>query len=157
MRLVSDREALEIEEVRVALERCWPPRRDSSRRRRGPAELSQMLDEMRRRWRRATPLGYSELNAAFHELIWASAGQNATASRLVANLKSQSIRFQYHTILRPGRPERSLREHEAIYAAIAAHDGDAAEAAMLAHLDEVLETLRWAIDHQPRSPRWSAS
>ena len=45
-----------------------------------------------------------------------------TASRLVRNLKSQSIRFQYQTMLRPGRPQRSLREHEAIFDALAAHD-----------------------------------
>ena len=70
------------------------------------------------------------------------------------NLKSQSLRFQYHTMLRPGRPQRSLSEHEAIFAAIAAHDADAAEAAMREHLEEVVETLRWAIDHKQRSPRW---
>jgi DNA-binding GntR family transcriptional regulator len=75
----------------------------------------------------------------------------------VLNLKSQSLRFQYHTMLRPGRPQRSLSEHESIFNAIAAHDADAAEAAMREHLEEVVETLRWAITHKHRSPRWLSS
>jgi DNA-binding GntR family transcriptional regulator len=156
VRLVSDREALEIEEARAALERLLCRQAAIKAGASQVRELKQMIDEMRRRLAEGDSIGYSELNPGFHQLIW-SCAQNATASRLVLNLKSQSIRFQYHTMLRPGRPQRSLREHEAIYAAIAAHDGDAAEATMLAHLEEVLETLRWAIDHQPRSPRWSTS
>src|SRR5260221_402816 len=141
VRLVSDREALEIEEARSALERLLCRQAAV---RAGAAEvrqLKQILTEMRRRLAAGDAIGYSELNPSFHQLIWACA-QNATASRLVMNLKSQSIRFQYHTMLRPGRPERSMQEHEAIYAAIAAHDGDAAETAMRQHLEEVLETLR---------------
>ena len=108
---------------------------------------------MRVRVEKKDAIGYSDLNARFHQLIWAAA-DHATASRLVGSLKSQSIRLQYQTILRPGRTERSLREHEAIFNAIAAHDADAAEAAMQEHLEEVVETLRWAITHQHRSPRW---
>ncbi|TMF53660.1 MAG: FCD domain-containing protein [Chloroflexi bacterium] len=112
-----------------------------------------MLVEMRRRVARADPLGYSELNAQFHQRIWEIA-DHQTASRLLANLKSQSIRFQYRTILRPGRTERSLREHEAIVEALAAHDPSGAESAMRTHLSQVVETLRWAIDAHQRQPGW---
>ncbi len=89
----------------------------------------------------------------FHQLIWAAA-KNPTAGRLVGTLKSQSLRFQYQTMLRPGRTERSLREHELIFGAIVAHDPESADAAMRDHLEEVLETLRWAIDHKSRQPQW---
>jgi DNA-binding FadR family transcriptional regulator len=41
--------------------------------------------------------------------------------------------------------------------AIAAHEPDAAEEAMREHLEEVVENLRWAINHQERSPRWLSS
>ncbi len=154
VRLVSNGEALEIEEARSALERLLCRQAATKATAMQVRQLRQMIDEMRRRLAAGDSVGYSELNPGFHQLIWACA-QNATASRLVLNLKSQSIRFQYHTMLRPGRPQRSLNEHEAIYAAIAAHDGDAAEAAMHQHLEEVLETLRWAMTHPARSPRWS--
>src|SRR4029077_19375067 len=90
------------------------------------------------------PLGYSELNADFHEMIWSIADQ-AVAATLVANLKSQSIRFQYGTILQPGRPDRSLPEHAAMVEARASRDPDASEAAMREHLSRVVETLERAI------------
>ena len=112
-----------------------------------------MLLEMRRRVEHGDPLGYSELNAQFHQRIWAIA-QHPTAANLLATLKSQSIRFQYRTILRPGRTEESLREHEAIVEALAAHDPDAGEAAMRLHLSQVVRTLQWAIDAHRRQPGW---
>ncbi len=43
------------------------------------------------------------------------------------------------------RAVKTLREHELIFGAIVAHDPEAAEAAMRDHLEEVLETLKWAI------------
>jgi DNA-binding GntR family transcriptional regulator len=153
VRLVSGTEALEIEEVRAALERLLARQAAQKATAAQLRELEQMLVEMRRRLAAGDSVGYSELNPGFHQLIWAGA-QNGTAARMVLNLKSQSLRFQFHTMLRPGRPQRSLQEHEAIFNAIAAHDGDAAEEAMREHLLEVVENLRWAIDHQHRSPRW---
>jgi FCD domain len=57
-------------------------------------------------------------------------------------LKIQNVRFQYRTILVPGRPERSFKEHSAIVEAVAAHDAEAAEAAVRTHLSHVREALR---------------
>jgi DNA-binding GntR family transcriptional regulator len=144
VRLVSDREALEIEEVRVALEQMLA-RHAASRITGADVEnLRQILEEMTARVEAGDPLGYSELNARFHEVIWAIADQSV-ASTLVANLKSQSIRFQYRTILQPGRPDRSLREHAEIVEALASRDPDRSEAAMREHLSRVVETLKQAI------------
>jgi len=67
---------------------------------------------------------------------------HATVRRLSGTLMSQIVRFQYRTVLLPGRPERSLREHTAIVEAIAAGDGEAAERAMGRHLSRVAEALR---------------
>ena len=153
VRLISDREALEIEEVRATLEAMLARRAASRATPTDLRELWQVIVQMRRRVESKDAIGYSDLNARFHQLIWA-AGDHATASRLVGSLKSQSIRLQYQTILRPGRTERSLREHEAIFSALKAHDPDAAEEAMLAHLAEVQETLRWAIEGLRGAPSW---
>ncbi len=153
VRLISDREALEIEEVRATLEGMLARRAAA---RATPAhlrDLQQVILEMRERVEEGDSIGYSELNVSFHQRIW-EAAEHPTASRLVGGLKSQGIRFQYQTILRPGRTERSLREHESIFNALKAHDGDAAEAAMVAHLAEVLDTLRWAIEGPSRTARW---
>ena len=153
VRLISDREALEIEEVRATLE-AMLTRRAATRATPGDLrDLRQVVVEMRQRVEKRDAIGYSDLNARFHQRIWAAA-DHATASRLVGSLKSQSIRLQYQTILRPGRTERSLREHEAIFSALKAHDPDAAEEAMLAHLAEVQETLKWAIEGLRGAPSW---
>ena len=153
VRLVSDREALEIEEVRVSLEQLLVRRAAMNVTPADLRDLRQSLDAMRERVAQGDPLGYSELNARFHQRIWAISN-NQTARRLVANLKSQSIRFQYRTILRPGRTEESLEEHEAIWAALAAGDPDAAEAAMRTHLSQVVSTLKWSIESQTRPASW---
>jgi DNA-binding GntR family transcriptional regulator len=155
VRLISDREALEIEEVRAALEGLLVGRAANNATDADLGDLRQVLVEMRERVRSGDSIGYSELNARFHQRIWIAA-DHPTASRLVGGLKSQSIRFQYQTILRPGRTERSMREHELIFSALAEHDRQAAETAMREHLGEVLETLKWVIDGHRRAPRWSA-
>ena len=144
VRLVSDREALEIEEVRVALEQMLARHAATRITRSNVADLRRILNDMTARVEAGDPLGYSELNARFHEMIWAIADQGVAAT-LVANLKSQSIRFQYRTILQPGRPDRSLREHRLIVEALASGDPDASETAMREHLSRVVETLESAI------------
>lgn len=153
VRLVSDDEALQIEEVRSALERLLARQAAAKASASDIRELRHVLVDMRKCFAKGDAIGYSELNPRFHQLIW-TAARNPTAGRLVGTLKSQSLRFQYQTMLRPGRTERSLREHELIFSAIVAHDPESADAAMRDHLEEVLETLRWAIGHKSRPPQW---
>ena len=153
VRLISDNEALEIEQVRAALEGMLARRAASRISADQLRDLHEMIDRMRGRVEEGDSIGYSELNATFHQVIWAAA-DHPTGGRLLGSLKSQGIRFQYQTALRPGRAQRSLREHEAIFAALKAHDADAAESAMRDHLAEVLDTLQWAIDSQHRTARW---
>jgi DNA-binding GntR family transcriptional regulator len=153
VRHISDREALEIEEVRAALEGLLARRAATRVTADDLQELHQMIEQMRERVAGGDSIGYSELNAVFHQRIWAAA-DHPTAARIVGSLKSQGIRFQYQTAMRPGRAQRSLHEHEAIFDALKAHDARGAEGAMRAHLAEVLETLQWAIDTQHKAARW---
>ena len=153
VRHVTDQEALEIEEVRAALEGLLARRAAV---RATPEDLKALRDviaEMRERVEAGDSIGYSELNARFHQRIW-SAADHPTATRIVGGLKSQAIRFQYQTAMRPGRAERSLHEHEEIFAALKAHDEEGAETAMRNHLGEVLDTLRWAIASLRPSTGW---
>jgi DNA-binding GntR family transcriptional regulator len=144
VRRISDREALEIEEVRVSLEQLMAKHAALNLTPDGLVDLQAMLREMTARVESGDPVGYSELNARFHSRIWALADLGV-AERILGNLKSQSIRFQYRTILEPGRPERSLREHVHIVEALASRDPDASEAAMRDHLSQVVATLKSAI------------
>ena len=153
VRHISDREALEIEEVRAALEGLLAGRAAKRIKAEGLRELRQVIKEMRERVGEGDAIGYSELNSRFHQVVW-SAADHPTATRLVGGLKSQAIRFQYQTAMRPGRAGRSLREHEAIFEALKSHDEDRAETAMRDHLAEVLDTLRWAIDGHSPAAQW---
>ncbi len=85
-------------------------------------------------------IAYSDLNGALHVEMRRIA-RHATATRILALLNSQVIRFQFRAILIPGRAAKSFAEHEVIVAAIRAR----ARAAMAGHLAHVVEALRQAI------------
>jgi DNA-binding GntR family transcriptional regulator len=143
VRLVSEAEAVEVLEARAALEGL-AVRHTAERA--GDAEVEElrgMLAEMRGLLDADDLLGVSEVNGRLHRRMLELSG-HGTAIRLCATLASQIVRFQYRTILVPGRPERSFAEHTAVVDAIAAHDPDAAERALRLHLSHVAEALRGA-------------
>jgi DNA-binding GntR family transcriptional regulator len=51
------------------------------------------------------------------------------------------VRFQFRTVLAPGRATHSLAEHAAIVAAVESGKRGAAEKAMRVHLSHVVDTL----------------
>jgi DNA-binding GntR family transcriptional regulator len=143
VRLIDEREAVEILEVRAALEGVAARHAAAAATPEDVAELREILSHMRSRLDRGDLLGASDRNASLHERVLEIA-QHATISRLASSLTSQLVRFQYRTILLPGRAEHSFAEHSAIVEAIASHDSDAAETAMRRHLDSVAGALRAA-------------
>ena len=143
VRLVGTREAVEILEVRAVLEALAARHAATNVGREDVEDLEAILAEMRRRLDVGDLLSASDQNAVLHGRVLEISG-HATVARLIATLKSQLVRFQYRTILLPGRSEHSFAEHSAIVRAIAAGDPDAAEQAMRAHLSHVAEALRGA-------------
>jgi DNA-binding GntR family transcriptional regulator len=129
--IVLARAALEALAVRQAAERATPE---------DVEELRAILGRMRARLDEGDLLGASDENAVLHSKLLELSG-NLTVIRLVGGLKSQLVRFQYRTILVPGRSARSFEEHSAIVDAVAAGDADAAEAAMRRHLAHVADAL----------------
>jgi DNA-binding GntR family transcriptional regulator len=141
VRLISEAEAIEILEVRAALEslaarhaaqKITPEQSDT---------LFTLLAEQQQCINAGDLLGSSDVNARLHQTILRIA-EHRLATRVLEMLKPQSVRFQYRTILVPGRSERSFQEHRAIVEAITKHDADLAEAAMRQHLSLVAEALR---------------
>jgi DNA-binding GntR family transcriptional regulator len=143
VRLVSAQEAVEIIEARAVLEGLAARHAALRATPTDVEDLRQILGEMRRRLDAGDLLGASDENAVLHRrLLEISAHE--TAARLIATLKSQLVRFQYRTIMLPGRSDRSFVEHSAIVEAIAAGDPEEAQAAMRTHLSHVAEALRRA-------------
>lgn len=141
VRRISEQEAVEILEVRAALEALAARQAARNATPDDVATLHVILEELRSYSHANDLLLYSDTNARLHRTVIRIA-QHVTAERLIATLNAQNVRFQYRTILAPGRPADSLNEHEAIVHAIAAGDQDAAELAMRIHLSHVAETLR---------------
>jgi DNA-binding GntR family transcriptional regulator len=141
VRLVGEQEAAEILEARMVLEGLAARHAAANATPADVEELRAILADMRARLDAGDLLGVSDRNAVLHARLLAIAG-HATVDRLVAGLKGQLVRFQYRTILVPGRSQRSFGEHTAIVDAIAAGDPDAAEAAMRRHLGHVAQALR---------------
>jgi len=143
VRLIGEREAVEILETRAVLEGLIARKAAERATAEDVEELRDILGEMRARLDAEDLIGSSQPNIRLHAAILRIA-DHPTAERVVSTLNSQLVRFQYRTILQPGRPEQSFAEHEAIVAAIVSGDPDAAESAMLAHLSQVADTLRAA-------------
>jgi DNA-binding GntR family transcriptional regulator len=143
VRLVGEEEAAEILDARMVLEGLAARHAAEHAAPREVDELREILGRMRERLDAGDLPGASDQNARLHGRLLEIA-RHATAQRLVGTLNSQLVRFQYRTILVPGRSERSFVEHSAIVAAVAAGDADAAESAMRAHLGQVADALRAA-------------
>jgi DNA-binding GntR family transcriptional regulator len=141
VRVVSADEAIEITEVRQALEGLAAARAAERATSADRAELRRILKEMKAAARAGEPLRYSDTNAELHATIQRIAGHE-TASRIVQQLRGQMIRHQFNLAMQPGRPQVSLPQHEAVVAAILAGDPVAAESAMREHIGSVIAALR---------------
>jgi DNA-binding GntR family transcriptional regulator len=141
VRHISDAEAVEILQARAALEgltaRQAAERIDED----GAERLLECLGRHRALLEGGDLLGASDANADLHATIIALSG-HSTAKRLIRMLSSQTVRYQFRTILIPGRSSASAKEHTTIVEAVVAGRADEAEQAMRQHLFNVAEALR---------------
>ncbi|HEY7417613.1 MAG TPA: GntR family transcriptional regulator [Ktedonobacteraceae bacterium] len=141
VRLISESEAIEIIEVRAALESLAVRYAALNATPEDGDILYTLLAEQQHCIEEGDLLASSEVNGRLHQTLLHIA-HHAAAARLLDMLKPQNVRFQYRTILVPGRPWRSYQEHYDIVEAVAKHDSDQAEAAMRLHLAYVVEALK---------------
>jgi DNA-binding GntR family transcriptional regulator len=141
VRDVSLDEAIEITEVRILLEGLLAARAAERVTRADIAMLRDLIKDMRTAVAKSELLTYSDLNAQLHAAIRGIAAHE-TASRLLRQLRDQTVRHQFSLSLVPGRPTVSLPQHEAIVAAVSARDPEEAEKAMHTHLQSVIDAFR---------------
>ncbi len=84
---------------------------------------------------------YYAANFAIHEAIITLA-DNRWLAQVIADLRKILKLARLQQLHAPGRLEQSLSEHMAVFAAIKAHDGEGADAAMRTHLLRQREALR---------------
>lgn len=140
VRAVTLEEAVEITEIRLALESLCAAKAAERASEADHAALREIGERMRDAVGSGDVLGYSELNKELHALVLTISGQR-TARAVLDRLRGQNVRHQFRLATHPGRPQTSLPEHLAIIEAVCAGDAQAAEQAMRAHLRSVLDTL----------------
>jgi DNA-binding GntR family transcriptional regulator len=141
VRKVSDEEAVEILQARAVLEGL-AARQAAARIDRAGAELLQAcLARQRELLDAGDLLGASDANADLHAALLELSG-HGTALRLIHALNSQTVRYQYRTILIPGRPAASVAEHTAIVEAVVSGRSEDAESAMRNHLFNVAQAVQ---------------
>jgi DNA-binding GntR family transcriptional regulator len=140
VRAISLAEAIEITEVRMALESLCAAKAAERLTEEDRDQLRSIGAAMRAAVDSGDLLGYSELNKRLHALVRTLAGQ-ATARAILERLRAQNVRHQFQLAMHPGRPAVSLPQHLEIIEALCAGDPEAAEAAMRRHLRSVIDTL----------------
>ncbi|MFD8494723.1 GntR family transcriptional regulator [Amycolatopsis sp. NPDC059657] len=143
VRAVSLEEAIEISEVRMALEALCAAKAAERITDEEVAELREVGEMMQRAVSGMDPVGYSALNERLHRRVREISGQR-TAAQVLQRLRGQNVRHQFRLAMRPGRPQVSLPEHLAIIDAICSHHPVEASAAMEKHLCSVIDALREA-------------
>jgi DNA-binding GntR family transcriptional regulator len=141
VRDVSFAEAIEITEVRILLEGHLAALAAERLTKADGAMLRRIVKDMRTAVGKAELLTYSDLNARLHAAVRDIAGHQ-TASRLLRQLRDQTIRHQFSLSVVPGRATVSLPQHEAIVAAITARRPDEAQQAMHEHLQSVIQAFQ---------------
>lgn len=140
VRAVTLAEAIEITEVRMALEGLCAAKAATRLTDEDRDQLRGIGSAMQEAVRSGDLLGYSELNRQLHALIRGLGGQS-TAQAVLERLRGQNVRHQFRLALHPGRAAVSLPQHLEIIDALCAGDAEAAEAAVRRHLRSVIDTL----------------
>ena len=141
VRAVSIEEAVEITEVRGALEALCARKAAERITDAGAQELRELARQMEDAVSRGDRESYSACNQRLHAKIIEVSAQ-ATAAATIQRLRGQAVRFQFQLARQPGRPSVSLPQHLAIIDAVCRHDPEGAAEAMRLHLESVADAIR---------------
>lgn len=83
---------------------------------------------------------YSQHNKMFHEIIY-EASDKKIAVEMIRGIKTQLTRFQFRTMVAPGRADNSIIEHRALLEGFKSRDTDAVTRAIVSHIDNVSQTI----------------
>jgi DNA-binding GntR family transcriptional regulator len=141
VRRISVAEAVEITEARAALESLVARRAAERATPADRKELKALVADMRAAIKRDDKPGYSRLNRTLHATL-PRVARHRVADDLIANLRNRAVHQQFQLSVIPGRAAESLAQHRAIVDAVVEGSPDAAEKAMRAHLESVIDALR---------------
>ena len=141
VRLVSEKDAIEITEARAMLESLLARHAALKATQQDIENLHEILRELEDLVESGDMIGYVAANMRFHSTI-VDIADHPTAARLLLGLRTQSVVLQYRQILQPGRVTTVMREHEELVRVLASKDPDAAERTMRSHWDDMATALK---------------
>ncbi|WP_249351927.1 GntR family transcriptional regulator [Nocardiopsis akebiae] len=141
VRAVDLDEALEIVEVRAALESLCAARAAERIDETGVARLRALGEVMREAVEAGDGEAYSQANRDLHQEVMDISGAKV-APDVVMRLRAQNVRYRIRLAMQPNRPATSLPEHLEIVEAVCAKDPERAAEAMRAHLNSVHQATR---------------
>ena len=104
------------------------------------AQMEDVLKVMQSLFEVGNFLEYSAHNEKFHGFIYASC-PNRVASDMILSIRMQIGRYNFKTIMVPGRGNASIREHWELLAAYKNRDAAKAKEITLTHVSNLLDTL----------------
>ena len=140
---ISRQDMLDMYEIRIRIEGLaaeWAAARI------GDEELNQIRETLELQ-RYYTEKGGSHsdqiknLDSQFHELVYRACGSRALTDTLIG-LHKKMTKFRMASVSKQSRALQSVEEHEAILAALSAHDAEAAGEAMTAHVVNARDRMR---------------
>lgn len=140
---ISKQDMLDMYEIRIRIEGLaaeWAAARI------GDEELNQIRETLELQ-RYYTEKGGSHsdqiknLDSQFHELVYRACGSRALTDTLIG-LHKKMTKFRMASVSKQSRALQSVEEHEAILAALSAHDAEAAGEAMTAHVVNARDRMR---------------
>jgi DNA-binding GntR family transcriptional regulator len=139
--LTDVRDAIEILEIRELIEGYLTRRAASRISEAALNRLHDVLTEMEKVLMENRYSEYSRLNEQFHSIIY-DASNSRIGVQILHNLRIKLIRYQFRTIMIPGRAPLSLKEHRQIYLALMNRNEEDAERAARLHVANVRELIR---------------
>ena len=140
VRPVSLEEAIEITEVRAVLEGLCAAKAAAVITKQEQRELRAIGKQMSDAVKNSDVVTYSNTSGQVHARVQEIAQQH-TAAGILQRLRYQSVRYQFHVSLLPGRPAQGLKEHLTIIDAVTSGDPAVAEQTMRTHLESVIGAL----------------
>jgi DNA-binding GntR family transcriptional regulator len=147
VRKLTETEAVEIFEVRGALECLLIAHTTARITDADKAELKSLVKKMKATLLKGDPMAVGRASRAVRLEMWRISG-HGTGERMLMNLNSQLVRVWFQAIMMPGRPEAIVTEIENVVEAVCSGTPDKAVRAMRRYHDTAIATLKKAISQR---------
>ena len=137
---ISRADIADICEIRLRLEGLaarWAAERADAE---GIRSLRETLDLQEFYTIKQDPESIKNADSRFHQTIYALCGSHSMQDTLEP-LHRKLLKYRRVSVSAQSRAQKSLEEHEAIYAAIAAHDGEQAEKLTIEHVKNARDSI----------------